>query len=185
MGHKNNFAKDGLKLCTGCKSVKPVNEFGKQTSRKDGLDYRCKICMKAYLAERYKNPEVRMKIRSTNSKWREENPDSETNNYLLRKYGITLDDYKQMFAEQKGVCAICSEPERTRRRKKLPENERLAVDHCHETGVVRGLLCFKCNTAIGSLGDTQETVMKVIYYLSKSLVDEAGNTFRLGLSNIK
>ena len=58
--------------------------------------------------------------------------------------------------------------ETTKRRKKGEVRERLAVDHCHDTGRVRGLLCSKCNTSIGSLGDPEESAQKVVEYLSNS-----------------
>lgn len=173
-----------MKFCTGCKETKPVSAFGKQSDRKDGLAYRCKNCMSKYLKKRYKDPAIRKTLLAKTAKWREANPEAEANKHLKRKYGITLEDYNRMFKEQNGVCAICGKVEKTRRRKKTDDNERLAVDHCHETGIVRGLLCFKCNTAIGSLGDTQEHVMKVIHYLTKSLVDSDGDTFRIGTSKL-
>jgi hypothetical protein len=56
------------------------------------------------------------------------------------RYGITLEDYDRMFSEQGGTCALCDKPCATGRR--------LAVDHCHATGAVRGLLCVKCNSAL-------------------------------------
>lgn len=134
--------------------------------------------------ERYKNPASRAKVLARTAKWREDNPDADANKYYKRTYGITVDDYNRMFEEQKGVCAICGKEEKTRRRKKSSENERLAVDHCHETGEIRGLLCFKCNTAMGSLGDTREHVMRVIHYLSKSLADKNSEIFRLDESKL-
>ena len=89
-----------------------------------------------------------------------------------------------MFQLQNGLCGICGKSESTRRRKKTQGNERLAVDHCHETGVVRGLLCFKCNTAIGSLGDNEEMVMRVIFYLTNSLKNSKGEKFIVGESKL-
>ena len=73
---------------------------------------------------------------------------------------------KELFEQQQGLCALCKRPETTRRNKKDEGAERLAVDHCHDTGLVRGLLCFKCNTAIGALGDTQEAALRAMNYLS-------------------
>ena len=185
MPNKNNFALNGRKFCSGCQETKSTDEFGKQSNRKDGLAYRCKSCMNKYHAQRYENPRIRKTIKANQEKYRAANPDVDVNKHLVRKYGITLEEYNRRFREQKGVCAICGKEESTRRRKISPENERLAVDHCHETGVVRGLLCFKCNTAIGSLGDTQDQIMKVINYLTNSLVDRDGDTFRIGKSTIQ
>ncbi len=181
---RNNFAINGRKFCTGCQTEKDVSEFGIQRTRKDGLDYRCKACMRARLKERYKDESYRQQKLATGARWREAHPDADMNKYYKRKYGITMDDYNRMFVEQNGVCAICGKEEKTRRRKKSSGNERLAVDHCHETGEIRGLLCFKCNTAMGSLGDTRDHVMRVIHYLSKSLSDSDGESFRIGKSSL-
>lgn len=63
----------------------------------------------------------------------------------LRKYGLTVEQYDQMFRQQSGVCAICKQPEVQRRN--------LSVDHKHGTTIVRGLLCVRCNAAIGQLRD--------------------------------
>ena len=65
-------------------------------------------------------------------------------------YGITEEDYDRMYKEQKGVCAICKKPE-TRQSK--GKTTLLCVDHDHETGKVRGLLCHRCNTVIGMFTD--------------------------------
>jgi hypothetical protein len=59
---------------------------------------------------------------------------------LKQKYKLTLADYAEMLARQNGVCAICGEPPK--------DGQKLAVDHCHEKGHVRALLCTPCNTAI-------------------------------------
>lgn len=80
-------------------------------------------------------------------------PEYETNRYMLRKYGITLDRYKEMLTEQGGVCAICKRPERSIEFK-TGQTRNLAVDHCHATKKVRGLLCFDCNSAIGRLKES-------------------------------
>ncbi len=59
---------------------------------------------------------------------------------LKKNFGITLEDYDRMFAEQKGLCKICGGD---------TPNKRLAIDHDHKTGKVRGLLCLRCNTKLG------------------------------------
>ena len=60
---------------------------------------------------------------------------------LKRMYGIDVDEYNTLLENQNNVCAIC--------KKECESGKRLAVDHCHESNKVRGLLCTKCNTAIG------------------------------------
>ena len=181
---KNNLAKNGFKFCSGCDETKSIASFGKQKSRPDGVEYRCKKCMQIYRKKRYSNPKIKSKLLKSTATWREKNPDSDANNHLIRKYGISLEQYNKMYQLQKGLCGICGKKESTRRRKKTQGDERLAVDHCHETGVVRGLLCFKCNTAIGSLGDNEEMVMRVVFYLTNSLKNSRGEKFRLGESNL-
>lgn len=163
------YLSDGItKTCSTCLIEKPVAEFGKQKIRPDGLDILCRPCLRARNLKRYKDPEIRQKIRDSGARWRERNPDSDANRRLIRVYGITLAEYDELFEAQGGVCALCKKGESTKRMKKGEGRERLAVDHCHDTGRVRGLLCFKCNTAIGSLGDTEEDARKVVEYLSKS-----------------
>lgn len=78
-----------------------------------------------------------------------------TDSMLRRKYGITLEQYNELLARQGGVCAICGGE----------DQKRLAVDHDHKTGKVRGLLCARCNPAIGFLLDKVETAHKLILYL--------------------
>jgi hypothetical protein len=80
-------------------------------------------------------------------------------NVLKRKYNITLDDYNKMLQEQDGKCWTCSVKAEDTKSKVL------VVDHNHLTGEVRGLLCNFCNTAIGLLKESQETIEKVSKYL--------------------
>ena len=107
----------------------------------------------------WKDPE---KFRARHRKWLKENPERAKeirnlsykktytkNKYaegvrkhtLKTKYGITPDFYQMVWEQQKGLCAVCGKPEKSKKR--------LAVDHCHKTGNIRGLLCMKCNTALG------------------------------------
>ena len=71
-------------------------------------------------------------------------------------YGVTPKRFDEMLQEQAGRCLICEEPLR-----------HPAVDHCHETGKVRGLLCRRCNTAIGGLHDDPALLQRAIEYLTK------------------
>lgn len=83
--------------------------------------------------------------------------------HTLRKYGLTPSEYDQMLNEQGGVCALCDKPETC-----LGNNgevKMLAVDHDHDTGDVRGLLCNNCNRAIGLFGDDPELLLKAVAYL--------------------
>jgi hypothetical protein len=81
---------------------------------------------------------------------------------MYRKYGITIEEYDAMYADQNGVCAICNQPESLMLRGAI---KRLAIDHCHETGKIRGLLCFSCNTALGSFKDDPAIITAALSYL--------------------
>lgn len=83
---------------------------------------------------------------------------------LYRWYGITIKQYELMAKKQKEVCAICSQPETLKRYDKITH---LAVDHCHKTGSVRGLLCNNCNRAIGLLKNNPKLLRKAAKYLEK------------------
>ena len=90
------------------------------------------------------------------------NPDYFKDKDLKKLYGVTLDWYKEQYAKQGGVCAICSKPETTVIHGKQVS---LAVDHCHDTGKVRGLLCVPCNRGIGMLKHNRDLLQKAIAYL--------------------
>jgi hypothetical protein len=78
----------------------------------------------------------------------------------LRKTGVTQEQYDGAYLKQKGVCAICSRVE--------ANGKQLAADHCHTTGVFRGLLCMKCNRGIGYLNDDSVLVEKALNYLKET-----------------
>lgn len=87
---------------------------------------------------------------------------------LKRKYGISLEEYNALLAAQNGVCAICGKMEsHIHKSGKLKE---LAVDHCHKTKKVRGLLCFNCNQALGRFQDSMENLRRALAYLEKHSV---------------
>lgn len=95
---------------------------------------------------------------------RQTDPDFEFGKSLKRYFGITKEQYFEMHDQQGCVCAICKQPECSvdRQSKKV---RRLAVDHCHTTGKIRGLLCSKCNTSLGGFKDSIELLNKAINYL--------------------
>jgi hypothetical protein len=90
---------------------------------------------------------------------------------LRQRYGLTVDDYNKMLKAQGGVCAICSGPPAPFGPHKLM---RLAVDHCHTTGRIRGLLCPRCNQALGLMRDNPVFLLKATEYLRKT--DEGRST---------
>lgn len=78
--------------------------------------------------------------------------------HLRINFGLTMEDYEKLFTAQNGCCAICGAPQSELKR-------RLAVDHNHITGQIRGLLCFRCNASIGKFGDDPEMLLKAVSYL--------------------
>lgn len=127
------------KHCARCKTTKPVNEFYKNVQRKDGLSTYCRPCH-----------------RDTNVTMRDP---LKRRHYLLSAYGLSLDEYEAMLKQQNGLCAICKLPD--------PESkyDRLCVDHDHETGRVRALLCNHCNRAIGLMKDCPDRLSLAAEYI--------------------
>jgi hypothetical protein len=82
--------------------------------------------------------------------------------FLKHKFGINEQIYNEMLARQNNGCAICKKTTSGDKRTK-----HLAVDHCHKTGVVRGLLCAACNKGIGLFKDSQQNLTNAIAYLQK------------------
>lgn len=81
---------------------------------------------------------------------------------LRQKYGITVEQFNNLLAQQQGVCAICKKPE--------IDNKRLSVDHCHKTKTIRGLLCSACNGGLGLFKDDCYSLQQAIEYVRKHQV---------------
>lgn len=124
-----------MKTCNVCFSEKSSDCFSKHSKSKDGRNWTCKDCS---------NTKARA--------WRDANPDARKK-YNLVKYGISVSDWDAMFSDQGGVCAICG------------RRQELHVDHDHETGTVRGLLCRNCNLGLGQFFDNEEIMFDAIQYL--------------------
>ena len=107
--------------------------------------------------------ENKERIKANYAAWREGNPDRGRNNALKRRYGITLDQYNEMFVSQDGACAICKEEETVTG--KDGKAKPLCVDHNHTTGKVRALLCYRCNAGIGYLQDSPYITEQATKYL--------------------
>jgi hypothetical protein len=141
---------------------------------RDGYRNECKACNLAQRAAKYReNPEpTKARVR----KWQADNPErvkaklreyrdsgrrqaNDRRTHLKRKYGITPEQYEEMLAAQGGGCAICQRPPR--------EDISLHVDHDHETGTVRGLLCFRCNNALGDFDDDVVLMQMAAAYLDR------------------
>lgn len=155
------------KKCSRCGEEKPHSEFYQDKARKDGLYPSCKPCSRA--AKKASNERARERLgeeayqerrRGYVSRYRERHPERvrelDRKHFLKGKYGITPADYERMLAEQGGTCRVCGDP---------PTTKLLAVDHNHETGAVRGLLCSRCNTALGLLRECPQRAARIIHYI--------------------
>lgn len=116
--------------------MKLLSDYHKRSDSSDGHHHKCKVCINQEHAKYNASPKGR-------DRW-----------YRAR-YGISYQEYMRMWEEQDGCCAICGDFE---------GNKALAVDHNHETGEVRGLLCQQCNTGIGQLPNP-EILMAAAAYL--------------------
>lgn len=121
----------------------------------------------AYQRQRQQDPAFRAKRREYMAQWLQvpENRERARANQLLRHYGVTRAQYDALLEEQGGVCAICGGQPATRGESKRP----FRVDHCHETGVVRGLLCAPCNVGLSRFGDSPEVLLAAAAYLHRGM----------------
>ena len=179
-----------MKTCISCQTTKEDHEFGKNRSLPDGLSVYCLACNRIksrdyYKARRkarglgFREPDTSPEGFKRCSECRQTLPHADfhahrtqhdgLNTYckscrsarsravhLMRTYKLTQGDIDRMVEEQGGVCGICGEG--------LPEH----VDHCHETGAVRGILCFNCNGGLGQFKDRVDILRKAITYLERT-----------------
>ena len=149
------------KKCRDCNKVLPASDFYKNKVNSDGLAPKCKTCHNASSLEySRKKPD---KARERREKWKNDNPErhfSAQRKYLLKQYNLTVEEYVDMLEERHQVCQVCGRQERTVRS--------LPVDHCHQTGVVRGLLCSDCNKMLGMANDDPAILRKLVEYLENS-----------------
>ena len=108
--------------------------------------------------------EQKAKAAAKQREYRKQDPQRYREYDLKRTFGISLDDYNLMLEAQQGLCAICGNPELDICNKK-GSTRNLAVDHCHTTGKVRGLLCRGCNQGLGNFRDNPDFLAKAISYL--------------------
>lgn len=130
------------KLCPTCCKTKPSGDFGSAPGRPDGLKGVCTECERKSMHAYRQTDRGRLAMRKVN---------------LKRSYGISLEQYEEMLERQNGVCAVCE--------RKCSVHPNLSVDHDHVTGKVRGLLCNKCNTALGKLRHDPKILRRAIAYL--------------------
>jgi len=136
------------KVCNKCNLVKDLTVgFYKRPCSKDGYENTCIECRRSANAKAHKQRYC---------------PDRRRNQHLQKKYLINDAIYQHMLLMQNFKCAICDSDSPGKATDKY-----FAVDHCHKTGSVRGLLCHPCNTALGSFKDNTQSLKRAIDYLEK------------------
>jgi Autographiviridae endonuclease VII len=163
-----------VKRCKVCGEIKPLDDFYRSAGMRDGHRNDCKVCnLAAKAARTVLDPQAN---RDRVKRWQQQNPEKyrakqrryvesgkkafwNRRYHLKRTYGMTLDDYDAMLLSQNGVCAICGKPR--------PEDRTLHVDHDHETGEIRGLLCFRCNNALGDFEEQYALFQRAADYLDR------------------
>ena len=148
------------KVCTKCGKPKPLDDFWNHPTGKYGKRPRCKECVGS---ENYEHLQNRLAIEPSYNRDRvkvwSQKGDNKRRRNLLGRYGITLEEYDALFAEQDEKCAVCGDG--------FEDSERRALDHDHESGKVRGILHYRCNMAIGVFKDSPELCRKAAEYLEK------------------
>ena len=138
---------DGERWCPACRSVKPLADFPRNRSNRDGYAAYCKPC------HNKKGRDTYIRLYGSTREY-----------HLRRRYGIGQAEVDAMLAEQGGLCAACRTDE--------PKH----VDHDHKTGRVRGMLCFLCNQALGNVRDDVRRLQGLIDYLHRDAVAALGIT---------
>lgn len=131
------------RVCSCCKVEKPHEEFAKDSRKKFGLDYRCKECVRAR-SKTYDASDAGQK-RMRIGRWAQQG------------INITHEEYVEQYTRLEGKCQICNKHFKT-----------LCVDHNHDTGKVRGLLCRPCNIAISALMEDKEIMQNAIKYIEET-----------------
>ncbi|MDB9868958.1 endonuclease VII domain-containing protein [Pseudomonadales bacterium] len=154
-------------------------------SKRRAADNKCLLCDSDKAKSRRANPKKNLAINDRRRRLRNGNPEKTKNQNALRRkaykadpelkdkikfshwkkrFGVDQDMYKKILKQQKYLCAICRKEESTKRKDRLIS---LSIDHCHETGSIRGLLCRRCNVALGLAKDNADILIKAANYLAK------------------
>ena len=167
------------KTCLLCKQEKSTVEFGKRKRTKIstgeiyyGLRSRCILCERIYHAKwkgkYYAAHKDELLIKRKMD--RAANPEKAWGLMIKTRYGVTIEQYYNVLEAQGGGCGICGAAYADRKGQK-----KLHVDHDHVTGDFRGLLCAKCNTALGKFADDVDILQKAIGYLLNNQASRKGH----------
>jgi len=174
-----------MKQCKKCGAIKALDEFYRCAGTRDGYRGDCKVCNLEAKHARYVANPAPAKARA--KRWQQANPERvnayyrtrrlepevkrrERAGHLMRKYGMTVDQYDAMLEGQGGGCFICGRPPR--------EDISLHVDHDHSTGKFRGILCFCCNNALADFQEDPELLKKAASYVSWHAIQEENQLAR-------
>lgn len=166
------------KVCKKCNLEKELAYFYKDKGVKDGHRNQCRICdieksskwnksnpdahAEHERNHRDHNPDI---VKENKARHTKNNPEAIKNTYLKCTYGLSLEELNLLKALQDNKCAVCGKHETA-----IHANgniKSLSIDHCHETGKVRGLLCNNCNTAEGLLKGNSSIIRKLADYVDK------------------
>jgi hypothetical protein len=153
------------KVCNGCKQDKPLAEFYFERRSKHGYHARCKECVASYSrAWRARNaandPDYERQAWYRSAEYRRQTHlATGWTHFLMKQYKLSADDFRSKLDAQGGGCAICG------RRDSGEDGRQMHVDHCHKTGVVRGILCAPCNKGLGMFADDPDRLVAAATYL--------------------
>ena len=132
-----------IRPCSQCKKLLDFDNFDLDKRAYNGIKSSCKKCSRELMCDIYEKNKHKFKEQR-----------------LVKKYGISLNEYNDILTKQNNVCAIC-------KKENLPNSGSLAVDHDHKTREVRGLLCIMCNRGLGNFYDNIQYLSTAIEYLTK------------------
>ena len=143
-----------MKICSKCRTEQPLTEFHKSSSHKDGLNAQCRTCFNATRRKNLNRDVDRARARE----WYHKNKQKVREKQMFSKYGLTVEQYNSKLNQQSNQCKICE--------KIMDGLREPAIDHCHNTGNVRDLLCANCNAALGLLQDDPKIMLKAAEYVT-------------------
>jgi Recombination endonuclease VII len=158
------YAELTRKTCSKCKKLKLYQEFQKDSRAASGLSSKCKECIKEKRQKRKEHDKAYWKKYANKNVEKLKQRDRKYS--LKRKFNMTIEEYNTLLKTQNNQCAIVG-----CKKQRSSNGKRLAVDHCHKTGKIRGLLCNECNTSLGLLRENTEIILGLIHYLNSKKLE--------------